>query len=57
MRWRNVAAALAIVVAALVALALASGFLVDWVWFASLGFVAVFWTAEFRPTLSAVEFF
>jgi uncharacterized membrane protein (UPF0182 family) len=55
MRWRNVAAALAIVVAALVALALASGFLVDWVWFASLGFVAVFWTIVVAKVLLFVS--
>ncbi len=44
MRGRSIAAAIAIFVAALVVLAMASGFLVDWAWFASIGFSPVFWT-------------
>ena len=44
MRGRSIAAAIAIFVAAVVLLAAVSGFLVDWAWFASIGFSAVFWT-------------
>jgi uncharacterized membrane protein (UPF0182 family) len=44
MRGRSIAAAIAAFVVVLVVLALASGFLVDWAWFASIDFSAVFWT-------------
>src|SRR5579871_5163509 len=47
MRWpwpRGLAVVAAAIVAALILLGLASRFLVDWLWFSSLGFGAVFWT-------------
>src|SRR5581483_4681570 len=43
MRGRRIAAVIAVFVAALVVLAMASGFLVDWAWFASLRYSPVFW--------------
>jgi len=44
MRWRRVAIVVAAVVAGLIALGRVSNFLVDWLWFSSTGYVAVFWT-------------
>ena len=44
MRLRGVAAAIAAIVLALVVLGMASGFLVDWAWFDSVGFFSVFRT-------------
>ena len=41
---RAIALAFAVIVACLILLGLASSFLVDWAWFASLGFSAIFWT-------------
>ncbi|HWE06013.1 MAG TPA: UPF0182 family protein [Rhizomicrobium sp.] len=41
---RAVAATIAIIVACLIVLGLASSFLVDWAWFSSVGYLAVFWT-------------
>ncbi|HEX4081173.1 MAG TPA: UPF0182 family protein [Rhizomicrobium sp.] len=41
---RGIAFAVAVLVAGLIGLGLASGFLVDWAWFASVGFAPVFWT-------------
>ncbi|HTT85660.1 MAG TPA: UPF0182 family protein, partial [Rhizomicrobium sp.] len=41
---RTIALVVAAIVAVFVVLALASSFLVDWLWFSSLGFAAVFWT-------------
>jgi uncharacterized protein len=44
MRWGRSAIVVAIVVAGLITLGRISGFLVDWLWFSSIGYVAVFWT-------------
>ncbi len=44
MPWRRIGVAVAVVVAALLALAGASGFVVDWAWFSTIGYVGVFWT-------------
>src|ERR1019366_5040701 len=44
MRSRRIVLAIAVIVACLIALGLASDFLVDWTWFASVGFLGVFWT-------------
>jgi len=44
MRWGNVAAAVIFILACLIALGLASDFLVDWLWFSAIGYVGVFWT-------------
>jgi uncharacterized membrane protein (UPF0182 family) len=44
MRSRIIVPAIAIIVACWIALGLASGFLVDWTWFSSVGFLGVFWT-------------
>ena len=41
---RGIAVAVAIIVACLIVLGLASSFLVDWAWFSSVGYLAVFWT-------------
>jgi uncharacterized membrane protein (UPF0182 family) len=43
-RSRGFVLAIAIIVACWIALGLASGFLVDWTWFSSVGFLGVFWT-------------
>jgi uncharacterized membrane protein (UPF0182 family) len=46
--WRDIVATLfrgaIVLVVCLVLLGLASGFLVDWLWFTKLGYVTVFWT-------------
>ncbi|MFI4997122.1 MAG: UPF0182 family protein, partial [Hyphomicrobiales bacterium] len=44
MRWGGIAAAVIFVLACLVALGLASDFLVDWLWFSAVGYFGVFWT-------------
>ncbi|MFI4980128.1 MAG: UPF0182 family protein, partial [Nevskiales bacterium] len=44
MRWKGMAAAAAVVVAALIVLGLSSDLLVDWLWFSSVGYFDVFWT-------------
>jgi len=44
MPMRGMAAAIIVIVAGLVTLGLASDFLVDWVWFSSIGYAGVFWT-------------
>jgi uncharacterized protein len=44
MRWRRIAIAAAIVVGGLIVLGRVSGFLVDWLWFSSIGYLGVFWT-------------
>ena len=43
-RSRRIVLTTAILVACLIALGLASDFLVDWTWFSSVGFLGVFWT-------------
>ena len=43
MPWRVVRVAIAIFVAALIVLGVVSGFVVDWVWFSTIGYVSVFW--------------
>jgi uncharacterized protein len=45
MAWRGVAVAIVVVAAGLIALGLLTDLLVDWVWFASIGYVGVFWIA------------
>ena len=44
MQSRRIVLAIVIIAACLIALGLASDFLVDWTWFASVGFSGVFWT-------------
>ena len=44
MRRGRILAAIAIIVAAIIAIGLASSLLVDWTWYSSLGFLGVFWT-------------
>ncbi|HEV2547866.1 MAG TPA: UPF0182 family protein, partial [Stellaceae bacterium] len=44
MPWRRVAILVAVVVAGLIALGRVSDFLVDWLWFSSIGYAEVFWT-------------
>src|SRR5579862_7739119 len=44
MRWRHLGIAAAIMAGSLIVLGRVSGFLVDWLWFASIGYVGVFWT-------------
>ena len=41
---RRVGVAIAVIVACLVVLGRASGLVVDWAWFASIGYASVFWT-------------
>src|SRR5579885_678967 len=57
MPWAGIAVAGVVVIAALIMLGLTSGFLVDWTWFASIGYVDVFWTAVVtRAVLFGVVF-
>jgi len=44
MPWKGIGVAIAIIVASLIVLGRASGFLVDWAWFSTIGYVGVFWT-------------
>jgi uncharacterized protein len=44
MRWTRVAMVGAVAVVSLIALGRISDFLVDWLWFSSIGYVEVFWT-------------
>ncbi len=44
MHWRRVAISAAIVITGLIALGRITGFLVDWLWFSSIGYAGVFWT-------------
>ena len=44
MRWRGIMVAGVVIVACLIALSLMSDFLVDWLWFATVGYLDVFWT-------------
>src|SRR5579859_497515 len=44
MPWRRIAISAAIVVGGLIVLGRVSGFLVDWLWFSSIGYPSVFWT-------------
>jgi len=56
MTWRGVAVTAAAFVVGLIALGQLTDFLIDWVWFASLGYAGVFWTtyAAKAATLGAV---
>src|SRR5215472_13424095 len=58
MRWpRGIVLAGAAIIAGLIVLGLISGFLVDWLWFSSLGFAAIFWTViAAKVALFAVVF-
>ena len=44
MPWRGIGVAIAGIVASLIVLGAASGFVVDWAWFSTIGYVGVFWT-------------
>ncbi len=44
MQFRGIALAIAVVIACLFVFGAVSGLLVDWTWFASIGFLGVFWT-------------
>ena len=44
MPWKGVGVAIAVIVAALIVLGRASGLVVDWAWFSTIGYVGVFWT-------------
>ena len=44
MRWRGIPVAIIVIVACLIALGLATDFLVDWLWFSTVGYFDVFWT-------------
>ena len=44
MRWKRAGVAIAVIVVCLVVLARASSLVVDWAWFATIGYVGVFWT-------------
>ena len=44
MPWRGIGVAIAVIVASLIVLGRASGFVVDWAWFSTIGYVGVFWT-------------
>ena len=44
MPWKGIGVVIAVIVASLIVLGRASGFLVDWAWFSTIGYVGVFWT-------------
>jgi uncharacterized membrane protein (UPF0182 family) len=44
MPWKIIGVAAAVIVALLIALGRASGLVVDWAWFSSVGYAGVFWT-------------
>jgi hypothetical protein len=44
MTLRRVGVAIAVIAVFLIVLGLASGFVVDWAWFSTIGYVGVFWT-------------
>lgn len=44
MPWRGIGVAIAVIVTSLVVLGSATGFVVDWAWFSTIGYVDVFWT-------------
>src|SRR6516164_1478259 len=50
MRWEGIAAAIIFIIACLVVLGLATDFIVDWLWFSSVGYFDVFWVM-FRAKL------
>ena len=43
MRWGGIAASVIFVIACLIVLGLVSDFLVDWLWFSSIGYFSIFW--------------
>jgi uncharacterized protein len=58
MRWGPIAVAGVVIAAILVALGSASGVMVDWAWFSTIGYVSVFWTAfATKAVIFAVVFF
>ena len=57
MRSRRIAVAIGIVVACLIALGMASDFLVDWTWYSSVGFLSVFWMIIGAKTVLFVAVF
>src|SRR5579863_8122128 len=57
MRSRRIAVAIAIVVVCLIALGMASDFLVDWTWYSSVGFLSVFWMIIGAKTVLFVAVF
>jgi uncharacterized protein len=44
MPWRRIGLAVAVIVVAFVLLGGVNGFVVDWAWFSTIGYVGVFWT-------------
>lgn len=44
MPWKGIGVAVAVIVATLVLLGSANGLVADWAWFATIGYVGVFWT-------------
>ena len=56
MRWRSVAAGVVFILACLIALGLASDFLVDWLWFSAIGYFGVFWTIFRAKAFLFLEF-
>ena len=57
MRWGPIAVAGVVIAAVLVALGSASGVIVDWAWFSTIGYVSVFWTAfAMKAVIFAVMF-
>ena len=57
MPWKIIGVAAAIIVALLIALGRASGLVVDWAWFSSVGYAGIFWTVFVsRLTIFAAVF-
>ena len=44
MPWKGIGVAIAVIVVFLIVLGRASGIVVDWAWFSTIGYVGVFWT-------------
>lgn len=44
MPWRGIGVAIAVIVVSLLLLGGVNGFVVDWAWFSTTGYVGVFWT-------------
>src|SRR6266404_1311973 len=49
MPWKGIGVAIAVIVAFLIVLGRASGVVVDWAWFSTIGYVGVFWTIFVSP--------
>jgi len=51
MPWKGIGVTLAVIVVSLIVLGRATGLVVDWAWFSSVGYVSVFWTGFFTKAV------